>query len=363
MICRKNAIFALQAGKRNNPTVFCNLFLPPLSSHLSPLPPPYRPLTGTTFPFDISHMFPGKTAQADCSDSILYAKKGLEENYVTKRTNKFPILSADVSLVDSHCHLDMNVYRDDLDEVIARAVSHGVAHTVTIGIDLDSSRRAIQLARQYSCLSATVGVHPHDVADTATSTYDALAELADKNREYVVGYGEIGLDYVKEYSPADIQRRQFADQLALARDLRLPVIVHDREAHEDTLRILQESGIAKTCGGVMHCFSGDLAFARRVIDLGFYVSLPGVVTFKSAVELQEVATSIPLESMLVETDGPYLAPHPVRGRRNEPANVLHTAAFIANLRQVSLDEVAKQTTANACALFQLPPPATRGQRE
>ena len=272
---------------------------------------------------------------------------------MTKRINKFPTLSTDISLVDTHCHLDMKTYSDDLEAVLDRAVEHGVRHTITIGIDLESSNRAINLARKYDCLSATVGVHPHDVDEAGPDTYTALAELVDANRDLVVGYGEIGLDYFKEYSAAENQRIHFANQLSLARELRLPVVIHDREAHEDTLRIIKASGAAEF-GGVMHCFSGDLQFAEQVLDLGFYISFPGVVTFKNALDLQEVAKAIPLESMLIETDGPYLAPHPMRGKRNEPVNVLYSAAHIAGLREISLDEVARQTTANATRLFRLP---------
>jgi len=272
---------------------------------------------------------------------------------VTKRINKFPTLSTNVSLVDTHCHLDMKTYSDDLEAVLDRAVQYGVRHTITIGIDLKSSKRAIGLARKYDCLSATVGVHPHDVDVTGPDTYTALGELVDANRELVVGYGEIGLDYFKEYSAAENQRLHFASQLSLARELRLPVVIHDRDAHDDTLRILKASG-AEEFGGVMHCFSGNMQFAEHVLDLGFLISFPGVVTFKNALDLQEVAKTIPLESILVETDGPYLAPHPMRGKRNEPVNVLYTAAHIAGLRGISLDEVARQTTANAARLFRLP---------
>lgn len=276
---------------------------------------------------------------------------------MTKRMNKFPTLSKDSYLVDTHCHLDMKVYGNDLDDVLRRAEEHGVCHTVTIGIDIDSSKRAIHLARTHSCLSATVGIHPHDVDNISPDAYTVLAELADSNRGLVVGYGEIGLDYVKEYSAAENQLHHFANQLALARDLRLPVVIHDREAHDDTLRIIKASGAA-AFGGVMHCFSGDLRFAEQVLDLGLLISFPGVVTFKNALDLQEVAKTIPLESMLIETDGPYLAPHPVRGKRNEPVNVLYTAAHIAELRGISIDEVARRTTENARSLFQLPIPTT-----
>jgi len=274
---------------------------------------------------------------------------------MTKRPSKFPPLSAEIPLIDSHCHLDMKAYSEDLHEVLARAAAHGVHHTITIGIDLESSIRAISLAQEYACVSATVGVHPHDVDRTAPDTYARICELADTHREQVVGFGEIGLDYVKEYSSAANQRRHFERQLAMARELRLPVIVHDREAHEDTLRILKDAGAAEI-GGVMHCFSGDLEFARKVLDLGFLISIPGVVTFKNATALQEVARMIPLESIVVETDGPYLSPHPLRGKRNEPVNVLFTAARIAELRQITLDEVAMHTTANARRLFRLQSP-------
>jgi len=274
---------------------------------------------------------------------------------MTKRLCKFPPLSANTSLIDSHCHLDMGAYSEDLEEVLTRAAMHGVHHIVTIGIDLESSKRAICLAQKHTCISATVGVHPHDVDRIAADTYTKICDLADTHREQVVGFGEIGLDYFKEYSSTANQRSHFARQLALARELRLPVIVHDRDAHDDALRIMKESGAAEI-GGVMHCFSGDLDFARKVLDLGFLISIPGVVTFKNAIDLQEVARQIPLSSMLVETDGPYLSPHPLRGKRNEPVNVLFTAACIAELRQISLDEVAMQTTANARRLFRFPLP-------
>lgn len=278
---------------------------------------------------------------------------------MTKRINTLPSLSSGVSLIDTHCHLDMAAYSEDLEDVLRRAARHHVHHIITIGIDIESSQGAIALAGKYANISATIGIHPHDVDRITAATYDILGELADNHRQKIVGYGEIGLDYVKEYSSADNQRRHFADQLILARDLHLPVVIHDREAHEDTLRILKETG-AGANGGVMHCFSGDCEFAKRVLDLGFYISIPGVVTFKNAVALQEVARTIPLESMLVETDGPFLSPHPLRGKRNEPVNVVYTADFIAGLRNIALDEVAARTTANARALFQLPPITSGG---
>lgn len=271
---------------------------------------------------------------------------------MAKRKIIFPELSNEVTLIDTHCHLDMDVYQEDLDEVLARAEQHRVGHIITIGIDLSSSIRAAELAAAHRNISCTIGVHPHDVDNITDETYQLLGELAEKQREHIVGYGEIGLDYVKEYSAAENQRRHFASQLAFAKDLRLPIVVHDREAHDDTLRILKESGATEN-GGIMHCFSGDLELAKKVIDLGLHVSLPGVVTFKNAKELQEVAREVPLEWLLVETDGPFLSPHPLRGKRNEPAHVLFTAACIAELRGLDLDEVARQTTLNAIKVFKL----------
>lgn len=272
---------------------------------------------------------------------------------MSKKKKILPILSQEASLIDTHCHLDMDAYSEDLEAVLQRACDSRIEHIISIGIDIASSKNAINLAKQYSYISATIGIHPHDVDNITTSTYDTLGELADTFRKHIVGYGEIGLDYFKEYSAADNQRQHFKNQLSLAKDLQLPVIIHDRDAHEDTLSILKSSG-AKDIGGVMHCFSGDSLLAKQVIDLGFYVSIPGVVTFKNASDLQEVASTIPLDAMLIETDGPFLSPDPLRGKRNEPINVLYTAEYIAQLRGMSLDELAIQTTRNAKKLFQLP---------
>lgn len=272
---------------------------------------------------------------------------------MNKKTYKLPILPPQASLIDTHCHLDMDAYDEDFNDVLQRAQSSRVHHIITIGIDITSSQKAIDLATKHKNISATVGIHPHDVDSISKATYDTLEELVTNNKEQIVGYGEIGLDYVKKYSLAENQRHHFANQLALAKNLNLPVVIHDREAHEDTLRIIKASGENRS-GGVMHCFSGDMELARAVLDLGFFISIPGVVTFKNAKSLQEVARNIPLERMLVETDGPFLSPHPLRGKRNEPVNVLYTADFIAQLRRISLEEVAKQTTINARKLFKLP---------
>lgn len=269
-----------------------------------------------------------------------------------KRQKEFPIPISEVPLIDTHCHLDMDVYTGDLDEILQRAYRHNVRAVITIGIDADSSTEAVNLASQHEMVFASVGIHPHDVDSIIDTSLPMLADLAQKNKERVVGYGEIGLDYVKKYSSPENQRRQFRNQLALAQDLQLPVIIHDREAHEDTLTILKEKSPLRY-GGIMHCFSGDIHFADQVLNLGLHISIPGTVTFKNADSLKEVAKNIPLSSLLLETDGPFLTPHPFRGKRNEPLYVLYTAQEIAKLRDIPLEELAKNTSQNTVELFSL----------
>jgi TatD DNase family protein len=247
----------------------------------------------------------------------------------------------------------MDAYQEDLDTILEHAYQNHIRTVISVGIDEKSSRQAISLAKRYSMVKATIGIHPHDVAHIQPLTFETLAELAEKNRNHVVAFGEIGLDYMKSYSPPDVQRRHFRSQLALAKELGLPVIIHDRDAHNDTLRILREAAPFLQ-GGVMHCFSGDMSLARQVLELGFHISIPGVVTFKNAADLQEVARQTPISSLLLETDGPFLSPVPRRGKRNEPAFLLHTAQAVAELRGIPINEVARQTSANAMALFHLP---------
>lgn len=261
-----------------------------------------------------------------------------------------PLLPKDSFIIDSHCHLDMKDYRDDLESVIQRGSQHGVAGVVTIGINVASSEAAVSIAQQFKTIRATVGIHPHDAKLADPGDLDRLADLVELHRECIVGYGEIGLDYVKEYSEPPIQRSLFRKQLRLARELGLPVIIHDREAHDDCLAIIREEGPFEQ-GGIMHCFSGDIEFAKKIIDCNLSISIPGIVTFKNARDLQEVAATMPLEKMLIETDGPFLAPVPFRGKRNEPVYTLYTSAAIAQLRQTSMAEIASQTSANACSLF------------
>jgi len=253
-------------------------------------------------------------------------------------------------LIDSHCHLDMDDYADDLAAVLARAVAAGVSEIITVGTDLGSSREALALARKYPMLKAAVGIHPHDVGNAGDADWDALLNLVAQGRDAIVAWGEIGLDYAKNHSPHDIQRRQFARQLELAAQARLPVIIHDREAHNDILAALTASP-ARQQSGVLHCFSGDWPLAKKLLDLGLYISISGIVTFKNAAALQEVAAKVPLDRLLVETDGPFLAPHPYRGKRNEPAWLVKTAEHIAGLRGMPLSELVAATAANTRGLF------------
>ena len=265
-----------------------------------------------------------------------------------KKEIPLPVLSAGLEIIDTHCHLDMERYQADMDEVLGRAESAGVRRILTIGIDLASSRAAVRLAEAYQGVFAAVGVHPHHVAETGDDAYRELRALAAHPR--VVAYGEVGMDAVRNYAPLGVQREHFRRQVGFARELGLPLIVHDRETHEEIMTVLEEAAPMQA-GGVMHCFSGDADLALRVVRMGFYVSIPGVVTFANAAMMQEAVEAVPLERLLVETDGPYLAPEPKRGRRNEPAYVLYTAQKIAEIKGLALDEVARQTTANAERLF------------
>ncbi len=256
-----------------------------------------------------------------------------------------------LQFIDTHCHLDMEAYKNDLDEVIDRASQMGISKIITIGIDAASSQRAVRLSERYPSAYAAIGVHPHDAAQVTKNDFKTIERLALHKK--VVGYGEIGLDYAKLYSAKDIQQQVFSRQLSMAKELGLPIIIHDRDAHDDTLRILKQHA-PFPAGGVMHCFSGDVPFADNVMELGLFISIPGIVTFKNAISLQQVARVIPLQSMLIETDGPFLAPVPYRGKRNAPEFLLHTAQKIAELRNTTLAEIARATTANAQALFTFP---------
>lgn len=262
-----------------------------------------------------------------------------------------PRLPQGKDLIDTHCHLDMPGY-ENLNEVIHSSARAGVSRIITVGIDLASSHRAVEIANLFQSVFATVGVHPHNTANVNDNTYKKLAALCEKNTGKIVGYGEIGLDYAKKYAPEDIQLQEFINQLNIAKDLNLPVIIHDRDAHQDILQILKKN-TPYPAGGVMHCFSGDSELARQVIDLGFYISIPGIVTFSKSEILQQVVRDISLSHIILETDGPFLAPVPFRGKTNKPEYLLFTAQKIAELKNIALEEIALQTTTNAETLFHL----------
>ncbi len=251
-----------------------------------------------------------------------------------------------VPLIDTHCHLDMSEFDNDREDVIARAKDTGFEALITAGSDFDSAARAMELATRHDFIYAAIGVHPHDAKDFSDEIYLDLVSRS-RNRK-VVAIGETGLDYHYDHSPRDVQREVFRKHLRLAKEAGLPVIVHSREAKEDTMAILAESGINQ---GVLHCFSGDLDMAEQAMSMGLSLSLAGPVTFKKSSRLREIARIIPDDYLLIETDAPYLSPEPLRGRRNEPSYLEYTARFIADLREISLDDLARITTLNAKRLF------------
>jgi TatD DNase family protein len=253
-------------------------------------------------------------------------------------------------LVDTHAHLDDRQFDDDRAEAIERSFAAGVRRIITVGTDLNSSRAAVALAQQCDSIYAAVGVHPHDAAQVGPDSLQKLLQYAGNER--VVAIGEIGLDFYRNLSPHHRQKEVFVAQLELARQADKPVIIHDRDAHAETTAILRQQG--KSWRGVLHCFSGDREMALAVIQMGFYISFAGPVTFDNARRLQELARELPLERMLIETDCPYLAPQPRRGQRNEPAYVRWVAEKIASLRGIPLERVAEVTTENARQLFGLP---------
>lgn len=269
------------------------------------------------------------------------------------------------TLVDTHCHLDAEQFSDEsMPTLLARAADAGIQRVVNIGIDLASSRASVALAEAHGPIYAAVGVDPNDAAGFADSDLDALRALAASPK--VVAVGEIGLDYHWNRAPHEVQARVFIAQLNLARDLGLPVVIHNRDADEDTAAILLEwAAAARASGaysdrpvGVMHCYSGDLPLAERLVAAGFLISLAGVVSYKNAAQAQAVALGLPEKALVLETDAPYLSPIPHRGRRNEPAHLLATAEFVARLRQTTLEALAGATSANAARLFGWAAPET-----
>lgn len=253
-------------------------------------------------------------------------------------------------LFDSHAHLDDGRFDKDLDQVIARAKENGIDYILNPGADLNTSIRAVNLAEKYDMIYAAVGVHPHNAKEVDQDTIEILKALTNKDK--VVAIGEIGLDFHYDHSPRDVQRKWFKEQIMLAKEVNLPIIIHDREAHGEVFDILKDHD-AGDMGCLMHCYSGSVELAREYIKMGVYISLAGPVTFKNARRAYEVAKEIPLEWLLIETDSPYLTPVPYRGKRNEPAYVKFVAEKIAQAKQISLEEVAHQTTLNTKKLFRI----------
>ncbi len=257
--------------------------------------------------------------------------------------------------LDSHCHLDPDVYGSDadVDAVVERARAAGVSRMISIGsgYGAPSLRKAVAVAERHPDVWCAVGLHPHDAALWDDAFAADLAEVARHPR--VVGLGEMGLDFHYDKSPRDVQRACLRAQVKLALELDLPIIIHDREAGDETLDIVRESGGFDGAGALWHCFTGDRALLAKILDAGGIVSIPGIVTFKNAAEMQAVARECPLDRMLVETDSPFLTPIPFRGQRNEPMRVPLVAAKIAELRGIPVDDVAAATTANSVRFFRL----------
>ena len=251
-------------------------------------------------------------------------------------------------LVDSHAHLEMPDFKRDLEQVIQRAKESGVGYIFTVGTEKKDWKRAVEIADSHPSIYAILGVHPHNAKEIDDQTYPTLRKLCRNGK--VKAYGEIGLDFFRNLSPRDIQLKRFREQIALAKELGLPIVVHDREAHQETLEILK-SEKAEECGGIIHCFSGDYGMAKACMGMGFYISITGNITFKNAEELREIVKRIPLESLLVETDAPFLTPDPFRGKRNEPSYVRYTADKVAEIKKVSFERVAEVTTENALRVY------------
>lgn len=252
-------------------------------------------------------------------------------------------------LVDSHCHLDMldlAPYEGNLDRAIQEARSLGVGHILNVNVSMKDFPQVLATAKKYPFVSASVGLHPNE-QDEESSAEELMGLAQD---EKVVAIGETGLDYYRSSGEVEWQRQRFRQHIRAAKETDRPLIVHSRQAREDTIRLLQEEK-ASVIGGVLHCFTEDWEMASRALDLGFYISFSGIVTFRNAVSIQDVAKRMPLDRMLLETDSPYLAPAPNRGKPNEPAFIVHTARFVAELRGIDSEQLATETTANFFRLF------------
>lgn len=254
-------------------------------------------------------------------------------------------------LIDTHVHLNADQYEGEVDDVITRAKENGVEKFVVIGFDRKTIQRTMDLIEEYDEVYGVIGWHPVDAIDCTDEDLEWIESLA--SHEKIVAIGEIGLDYHWDKSPKDVQETVFIKQIELAKRVNLPIVIHNRDAEEDAIRILEEND-AKTVGGIMHSFhNGTDEQIDRVLDMGFYVSLAGVITFKNAKRPKEVAQYVPLNRLVVETDAPYLTPHPYRGKRNEPKLVRLVAEELAELRGISIEEVEKATTENAKRIYNI----------
>lgn len=256
----------------------------------------------------------------------------------------------EIRLFDTHTHLNDKQFSGDLPEVLGRAYEAGVKEMAVVGYDLPSSQSALKLAKNHQGLYAIIGVHPHYASSLNDEVLYKLKILAEEPE--VVAIGEIGLDYYRNLSPRDVQEDAFLQQIKLAQDLKKPIVIHDRDAHGDTMDILRTKK-AGVNGGILHCFSGSWEMARQCMTMGFHISIAGPVTYHNANRLLEVAKLVPLDRLLIETDCPYLSPHPFRGKRNEPARVRLVAEKIAQLRKISLEKLGEATRENARKVFLL----------
>ncbi|KML10310.1 hydrolase TatD [Bacillus sp. LK10] len=253
-------------------------------------------------------------------------------------------------LFDTHAHLNAEQYNEDLEQVIERAKSEKVEKIVVVGFDRPTITRAMELIEAYDFMYAAIGWHPVDAIDMTDEDLAWIKELSQ--HEKVVAIGEMGLDYYWDKSPKDVQKEVFRRQIALAKEVNLPIIIHNRDATEDVVTILKEEGAAEV-GGIMHCFTGSLEIAKACMEMNFYISFGGPVTFKNAKKPKEVVKDIPFDRLLIETDCPYLTPAPFRGKRNEPSYVKYIAEQIAELREISFEELAALTTENAKKVFRI----------
>lgn len=253
-------------------------------------------------------------------------------------------------LFDTHAHLNVEAFDEDREEVIQRARAQGVSRIVNIGFNRETIPSSMALAEKYDFIYSAVGWHPQDAIDMKEGDLEWIESLCAHPK--VVAIGEIGLDYYWDTSPKDVQQRVFREQIRLARRLKLPIIIHNRDAHQDVVTILKEEKAAEV-GGIMHCFSGSWEIAKACLDMNFYISFGGPVTFKNAKQPKEVLAKVPLDRLLIETDCPYLTPHPYRGKRNESSYVRYVAEVAAEIKGMTCEELSKITSENAVSLFQI----------